>query len=50
MEPTILYDLRAGKKSDVCPLEFQSRFYILQNKYDDHQLMYADRSKEGDSV
>ena len=30
MEPTILYILRAGKKSDVCPSEFQSRFHIIQ--------------------
>ena len=50
MEPTILYGLRAGKKSDVCPSEFQSRFHIIQNKYDDHQFIYTDGSKEGDRV
>jgi len=31
MEQTILYGLRAGKKSDVFPSEFQSRFHIIQN-------------------
>jgi hypothetical protein len=50
MEPTIMYGLRAGKKSDVCPSEFQNRFHIMQNKYDDHQFIYTDGSKEGDSV
>ena len=33
MEPTILYGLRAGKNSDICPSEFQSRFHIIQNKW-----------------
>ena len=50
MGPTIVYGLRAGKKSDVCPSEFQSRFHIIQNKYDDHQFIYTDGSKEGDRV
>jgi len=50
MEPTVLYGLRAGKKSDVCPSAFQSRFHIIQNKYDDHQFIYTDGSKEGDRV
>jgi len=50
MEPTVLYGLRVGKKSDVCPSEFQCRFHIIQNKYDDHQFIYTDSSKEGDRV
>jgi len=50
MELTILCDLRAGMKSNVCTSEFQSHFHIIQNKYDDHHLMYADGSKEGDRV
>jgi len=50
MEPTSLYGLRAGKKPDVCPTEFQSRFHIIQNKYDDHQFIYTDASKEDDRV
>ena len=50
MKPTILYGLRAGKTSDVCPSEFQSRFHIIQNKYDDHQFIYTDGLKEGDRV
>jgi hypothetical protein len=50
MEPTILYGLRAGKKSDVRPSECRSRFHIIQNKYDDHQFIYTDGSKEGDRV
>jgi len=50
MEPTILYGLRAGKKFNVCPSEFQSLFHIIQNKYDDHQFIYTGGSKEGDRV
>jgi hypothetical protein len=45
-----LYCLRAGKKSYVSPSEFQSRFHIIQNKYDDHQFINTDGSKEGDRV
>ena len=42
MEPTILNDPRAENKSNICPSEFQSRFHIIQNKYDDHQFIYTD--------
>ena len=50
MKIIILYDQKQGKKFDVCPSEFQSRFHIIQNKYDDHQFIYTDGSKEGDRV
>jgi len=45
-----LYGLRTAKKSDVCLSEFQSRFHIIQNKYEDHQFIYTDGSKGGGRV
>jgi hypothetical protein len=41
---------QTGEEIRFYPSEFQSRFHILQNKYDDHQFIYTDGSKEGDSV
>ena len=45
----IPYDLRASKKSDVWPTNFQSSFHNIQNRYVDH-FIFTDGSKESDCV
>jgi len=44
--PTILYDLRVGKKSEVYPTDFLSHFHVIQDKYNEYQFIYTDGSKD----
>jgi ribonuclease HI len=48
--PTVLYDLRMAKKSEVSPTDFQSRFHGIQDRYSDHQFIYTDGSKDDNKV
>ena len=48
--PTVLFDLKVGKKSDINPIDFQGRFHVIQDRYRDHQFIYTDGSKDGNRV
>ena len=48
--PTVLFDLKVGKKSDINPIDFQGRFHVIQDRYRDHQFIYTDGSKNGNRV
>jgi ribonuclease HI len=45
-----VYDLRVGKKSEVCPTDFQNHFHVIQDIYNDHLFIYTDGSKDDNKV